>query len=301
MNKTLTAEWDGVDLVPLLTLEKIGTDRFRIPYNESNSGGEIFGGQYLGQAMSAALATGGGRAPHAMHAFFLQAARANRQLEAEVERVRDGRSFAHRRVHLLQDGKLVFCADVSLHDTELDQPQHQIGPSEVPSPEVLSNLHQLVEKYGEAAFGPLGRKRILPRKVTEVRPINQQAGMLGSGTEPRADIWMRAARFAPQDDLMHFAALAYLSDYWVNSACRVMHSRSLFNGETTSASLNHSIWFHGRAKVEDWLLYLLDSPSTHGGTGFNRGLIYDRKGNLLASTAQEALVRNLAHEPMQTV
>lgn len=293
MNELGSNGWDGIDLTPLLTLEAIGPDRFRIPYNNRNSGGEVFGGQYLGQAMSAALATANDRAPHAMHAFFLSAASADRPLEAKVERVRDGRSFAHRRVQFYQDNKLVFCADIAFHDAEPNQPQHQISAAPAPAPESLNNLNQLVEIYGDTAFGAVGRKRIALKNAFEVRPLDQRAGMVEIGHEPRSDIWLRAIHFDPQDPLLHYAALAYLSDCWVNSASRIMHAPTIFNSETTSDSLNHSIWFHRAPRADDWLLYVLDSPSTHGGTGFNRGLIYDRKGQLLASTAQEALVRRL--------
>lgn len=291
IDEQLSGGWNGSDLAQLLSLQALGADRFRVLHNESNAGGEVFGGQYLGQALSAALATGGGRAPHAMHAFFLRAARADRPLEAQVERLREGRSFAHRRVSLVQDGEAVFCADVSLHDEEPGQPDHQMTAPQMPPPESLRNLPELFEAYGEAAMGWQAASRMLRKKTAELRPIDQRAGLVERGAGPRADVWLRATQFQPSDPLLHYAALAYLSDHWVNFASRVMHGRTLFDGETTSASLNHSLWFHRRPRVSGWLLYLLDSPSTHGGTGFNRGLIYEPGGDLIASAAQEALVR----------
>lgn len=288
-----SADWNRRDLVQLLSLERGGPDRFRIPVNEGNAGGEVFGGQYLGQAMSAALATVDQRAPHVMHATFLRAARADRPLEAAVDRIRDGRSFAYRRVQIYQHGELMFFADLSFHDIEQNQPQHQLAATPVPPPESLYNLRQLVAHYGEAAFEPEGLRRLTLKETLDVRPIDQRAGIVGAAREARTDTWIRAIQFDSHDPLFHYAGLAYISDCWANMACRITHSRSLFSGETTTSSLNHSIWFHRTPRIDDWLLYLVDSPSTHGGTGFNRGLLYDRGGRLLASTAQEALVRRL--------
>lgn len=287
------AAWDGIDLAPLLRLQPLGGDRFRAACNERNLGGEIFGGQYLGQALAAALATGEGRAPNAMSGFFLKAASAAHPLELQVERLRDGRSFAHRRVSLFQQGELVFVADVSLHDAESGQPQHQCPAPSVPAPEALTSLRGLLEQHGES-LGALGQGRITNKTTVELRPVDPHAGFTGPGTEPRTQVWLRALRLSSDDPLMHYAALAYLSDFWVNSACRLLHGRTLFAGETRSASLNHAIWFHRPPQAADWLLYVLDSPAASGGCGYNRGLLYDRQGQLLASTAQEALVRRAA-------
>lgn len=291
MNHMQSIDCEESDLACLLTLEPGGPDHFHVPRNDSNVGGEVFGGQYLGQAMSAALATADGRAPQAMHATFLYAARADRPMAVRVNRIRDGRSFAYRRVEFYQDDRPVFCADVSFHNIEASQPNHQLTADSVPPPDSLNNLHELIDIHGENAFSSMNRSRAVGKKTLEVRPIDQLAGIVKAGQEPRADAWLRAVQFDSRDPLFHYAALAYLSDCWVNMACRIKHSPSLFSGETTTASLNHSIWFHRAPRADDWLLYLLDSPSTHGGVGFNRGLLYDRFGQLLASTAQEALVR----------
>ena len=286
------AVWDGVDLASLLCLTPLGRDRFAIPFSESNTYGEVFGGQYLGQALSAALATGGGRSPHALHAFFLRAARADRPMEARVERVRDGRSFSHRRVTLHQDESIAFCADVSLHDEEPSQPSHAAQPPAAPPPESLRNLTELFELHGEATIGAEGRSPMTLKRTSELRPVNSSAGFVQRGLEPQSLAWLRAVCFHSSDPLQHYAALAYLSDLWANSASRITHGRSLFSGETTSASLNHCIWFHRRPSVSDWFLYAADSPSTNGGTGFNRGLIFERDGRHVASVTQEALVRS---------
>jgi acyl-CoA thioesterase-2 len=285
------ALWDGADLAALLRLQPAGEGRYEIACSESNTNGEVFGGQYLGQALSAALATGRRRSPHAMHAFFLRAARADRPMQAQVECVRDGRSFSHRRVTFMQDAALVFCADVSLHDEEPGGASHQCAPPDVPAPDALHNLDRLFADHGEAVIGAEARSRMTRKKTAEIRPVDPLAGFVQPGTDPRSSVWLRARQFADPDPLQHYAALAYLSDLWSNAACRITHGRTLFGGETGSASLNHSIWFHRQPSVTDWFLFATDSPSTHGGTGFNRGALFERGGRLVASVAQEALVR----------
>jgi acyl-CoA thioesterase-2 len=280
-----------VDLAALLRLKPTGEGRFLVPCSESNTNGEVFGGQYLGQALSAALSTGQRRAPHAMHAFFLRAARADRPMHALVERVRDGRSFSHRRVTLVQDAALVFSAEVSLHDEEPGGASHQCVAPDVPPPDALRNLDQLFAEYGEAVIGAEARSRMTRKKTAELRPVDPLAGFVRPGMDPRSSVWLRARQFADPNPLQHYAALAYLSDLWSNAACRITHGRTLFCGETGSASLNHCIWFHRRPSVTDWFLFDTDSPSAYGGTGFNRGELFERGGRLVASVAQEALVR----------
>lgn len=283
--------WDGVDLAALLAPEPLGADRFDFAHNERNSGGEVFGGQYLGQALAAALATADGRAPHAMHAFFLRAASANRRLTAQVTRVRDGRSFLHRRVELVQDGALVFSAEVSLHDAEANQPAHQARMPEAAPPEALHTVAELHARHGPSVLGALAGDKLQHKQAVLVKPIDQHAGIAGPAASPHCGVWLRALRFAPRDSLQHYAALAYLSDYWSNAACRLTHARTLFDGTLSSLSLNHSIWFQRQPQADAWMLFDLDSPSTHGGTGLNRGNLFARDGRLVAMVAQEGLVR----------
>src|SRR5262249_7619020 len=160
--------------------------------------------------------------------------------------------------------------------------------------ETLLDLCELYTLHGGAALGPLAASRLLRKKTVQLKPVDQLSGWTGPGAQPQGDVWLRAVRFEPEDDLLQYAGLAYLSDNWVNTPARVMHARTLFDGELSSLSLNHNLWFHRPIELADWLLYLLDSPSTYGGTGTNRGLIYDRSGRLVASAAQEALVRRLS-------
>jgi len=296
MTHDAIAIWNGSNLAELLTVESLGGDRFRMPCNERNAGGEIFGGQYLGQALAAALATGAGRAPHAMHGFFLSAARADLPLEATVSRVREGRSFTHRHVELLQGGRVVFRADVSLHDPEPGQPGHQLPPPDVTPPEQLRDMNTLLEHYGDEVMGALARTRLAGKPGVEIRPVDALAGLVEAAQQPVSHAWLRARGFVTDDPLMGYAALAYLSDYWTNSPSRIVHSRSLFDGRLTSVSLNQTLWFQRQPKIDDWLLFALDGPSTFGGCGLNRGLMYDREGHLLMMAAQEALVRAVRSE-----
>jgi acyl-CoA thioesterase-2 len=213
-------------------------------------------------------------------------------LHYRVERLRDGRSFAHRRVTASQDGRSVFCADVSLHDEEPTMPSHAAPMPQVSAPEGLATLDELLAQHGER-MSRQGDERILLKRRVELRPVDAVSGIVQPGAEARSTVWLQALLAGPLAPLDHYAALAYLSDYWANASSRIVHGRVLFSGEISSASLNHAIWFHRRPDVSGPLLYTLDSPSTHGGTGFNRGLIYQRDGRLIASTTQEALTRRL--------
>lgn len=280
----------GEDLLPLLELESLGNDRFRSLRNDANVRGDVFGGQYLGQAITAAIATGDRRAPNAMTGYFLRAAHADRPLELQVQRMRDGRNFAHRRVTIMQSDQLMFVADVSLHDPEPEQVEHQCKAPSVPPPESLIPLNDVINQHREQ-FDPKFIARVTNRKYIEMVPVDAQAGFTGPGIKPAIDFWLRAVRLCSHDPLMHYAGLAYLSDCWVSVSARIMHVPHLFESQRASASLNHGIWFHRAPLVTDWLLYTLEGPTTGGGTGFNRGMLFDREGRLLASTVQEALMR----------
>lgn len=280
----------GLDLAALLRLERLAEDRFRSPVNERNFGGEVFGGQYLGQAVAAALATGDGLASNSMTGYFLSGARANEPLELHVDRVRDGRSFAHRRVQVFQSGKTVFVADVSLHNAEPGQPRHAASAPRVAPPETLISITEAIAKHGNSLL-PSAQDVAASNSSVEARLLDSDSGFVKPGNSPASTMWLRAVNFNSDEPLMQYAALAYLSDFWVNTAARITHSPSLFTGTTMTASLNHGIWFHNLPDAGDWLLYELDSPAAGGGTGLSRGLIYARDGRLLASTAQESLVR----------
>jgi len=283
--------WDGYSLSPLLALRPLGNDKFTTCCNQSNLGGEIFGGQYLANATAAALATGDGLAPHAFTGYFLKSADAQKPLLIDVERTREGRSFAHRRVVIKQAEKPVFVADVSLHNAEPNQPEHVRPMPTVAAPESLNSIRQLYEKHGEIAIGKLSA-RIPNSRTVDVFPLEQEEGIIRPGTSTDATVWLKIRTPVDSTDAaVHYTGAAFLTDFWVNSPARVTHAKTLFSGGTTSFSLNHGIWFHNTPNINDWFLFVIDGPVTTGGTGLCRGLLYSRSGQLIASTVQESLVR----------
>jgi len=282
-----------IDLASLLVLERTGPDLFRSRISEANLSGVVFGGQYLGQALWAAMATQPGRPPHAMSAYFLREARADHPLDFVVERTRDGRAFSHRRVAIFQAGREVFRAEVSLHDPADDQVEHQRPAPMVASPETLVSYRTLAEanadRLDERTVALLTRNARF-----DIWPVQPHVGLTVVGDEACGRYWVKTTSATESSPELGYAGLAYLSDVMVNAPSRVMHSKSLFDGSLASLSLNHSIWFHRPPVTHDWLLFDLDSPSADGGLGSNRGLIYGRHGDLYASVVQDALITRAA-------
>jgi acyl-CoA thioesterase-2 len=280
----------ATDLAELLQLDPVGSDRFRSDRFERNVHGQLFGGQYLGQAMAAALLTADGRAPQTMVGFFLSSA-GGAVLDWHVHRVRDGRAFAHRRVLGCQAGTLCFSAEVLLHDPEPDTPEHRAVAPDVPPPEHLNSLPDLARSL-ESRLSESARLRLTSKLLVDLRPVDPES-LLQSRGLPSSACWIKPLDFASDQRHVHFAALAYLSDYWANVACRLPHADSAFSGDLTALSLNHTLRVHGPVHVDDWMLFVVDSPACSGGVGTNRGLIFDRQGQLIASMAQDALTRRV--------
>ncbi|MEN2793127.1 acyl-CoA thioesterase domain-containing protein [Sphingomonas oligophenolica] len=256
-----------------------------------NAGGEVFGGQYLGLSVHAAMLSAPGRMPHALSAFFLRSARASDQVEYHVERTRDGRTFAHRRVAAWQDGKEVYRAEISFHDPEDDQPFHEAKAPEAPDIETLKSQHQCVLDRADE-LDPLVVRRVINRASFESYFPDPEEGLGKPGTRPYTLAWLRPSPPPlPGDMIGYFATLAYLTDACANFAGRIMHAKQLHDGELASSSLNHAIWFHATPRPIDTLLYEVDSPYAGGGLGFNRGTMFDVEGRVLASITQEALIR----------
>jgi acyl-CoA thioesterase-2 len=281
--------WDGIDLQALLGLQPLGGDRYRARHNDANLADEIFGGQLLGQALLAALCTAPRRAPHALHGFFLRRGESARGLDYAVRRERDGRVFSHRVVEALQDGRVLFRAEVSLREDELGYAHHAPMP-QVPPPQSLASIRELVER-GASGLDATAAARLTKKRSFEQRPVDPQAGFTRRGTAPRSDCWIRPAQPVGDDPALRYALLAYLSDSWANIASRVPHAASIFGKAMTVASLNHGLWFHAQPPAGGWLLFSTDSPAAGGGSGYTRGLVHDEAGALLASFTQEALIR----------
>lgn len=289
------------ELVSLLDLETLDLNLFRArnaPTNWRTHVGRVFGGQVLAQALVAAQRTVEGIDAHSMHAYFLLPGDPTVPIIYETERVRDGRSFTTRRVVAVQHGRPIFVMSASFHKRE-EGFEHQLAlPDEVPPPEELTNVADMPEEM-------LAR---LPERVraywTRPRPVELRPVSLGhyTGTPPRQPVqyvWFRAAGPLPDDAGLHRAVLAYTSDMTLLETALVAHGNSVLGENIQGASLDHALWLHRRFRVDDWLLYAQDSPFAGGARGLARGLIYDRAGRLVASVAQEGLIRPISQSPIE--
>ena len=285
------AAMSKVDFLNLLDLEPAGADRW-IGHSPDNGWPRVFGGQVVAQALSAAQRTVIDRAVHSLHGYFILGGDPNEPIQYDVERVRDGRSFTTRRVVASQRREAIFVMSASFHVAEqgLD---HELAAPERPEPEDTPDPRAFIAPAGEAALRqyeafvarvapievrPLDLKRYLPLRPGETRPARQVQ-------------WLRIGAVLPDDSALHAVGLAYLSDLTLLDASLAMHGESIAGGKFQLASLDHALWFHRPVKVDDWLLYVQDSPSAQGGRGLSRGLLYDRAGHLVASVAQEGLIR----------
>ncbi|WP_174275209.1 acyl-CoA thioesterase [Sphingomonas bacterium] len=279
---------DALGAAQLIALEPVGPDRLRSALNQDNRAGMIFGGQPLCQALAAACTTVADWPAHSLSAMFLRGGVVAEPVDYQVERSRDGRRFAQRRVLATQGGRPIFDLLCSFHDPE-DGGAYQMGDVEgVPAPETLPSLRDYVLGHADRLPKVLVHSARLPFPV-EIRLIDPDAILLGTMELRQRDHWFRmpsAAGIAAGH--AHQCLLAFASDYWLAgtaSAGRRVHV----------ASLNHSLWFHAPMNAGDWLLYRTDSPWAGQGRGLARGLIYDRSGVLVASVAQEISARARPH------
>ena len=229
---------------------------------------------------------------HSLHGYFVRMGDPKVPIEFAVDRVRDGKSFSTRSVIASQAGDTIFTMSASFHNGE-ESFTHQIPmPAEV-QPEALPNEDELErllkEKYSEKEAKLVSR---LP--PIEFRPIDIERFLDRPRQEPEQNVWMRVAGSVPDDPVMHQVLLAYISDYSLIDTALVGHGRSLIDPTLQVASIDHALWFHRPGRVDDWLLYVQDSPSASGARGFCRGSIFARDGRLIASAAQEGLIRKRA-------
>ena len=275
-------------LLDLLDLEPLELNLFR---GRSPQVGwqRVFGGQVIGQALVAACRTVEGRPPHSMHAYFLLPGDPKVPIIYDVDRIRDGKSFTTRRVVAIQHGKAIFSMSVSFH---VDEPSltHQAPMPEVPPPEQLPNENQAREWILANMPEPIRRYYELERPI-EMRPVEYTRYLGEKFENARFHVWIRTTGRLPDDPAIHQCVLAYASDWTLLDTALVPHGRSLFEREFMAASLDHALWFHRPFRADDWLLYAQDSPNLAGARGFSRGLIFARDGTLVASVAQEGLVR----------
>jgi acyl-CoA thioesterase-2 len=249
--------------------------------------GRIFGGQVLGQSLMAATRTVDESRPvHSLHAYFLRAGDPAVPITFDVDILRDGRSFSARRTHAIQRGKpiLSMISSFQLPATGLD---HQVEMPDVPGPDELPSLEQ--------QFGHLDIPSV--QQMLRSRPVDMRYvdGTLFSGTSPEPvghqSVWFRSAAPMPKDPLLHTALLAFASDYSLLESVLRRHGLNWATSGIKTASLDHAMWFHRPARVDEWLLYSQESPSANGARGLGMGRIFSQDGVLVASTAQEGMMR----------
>lgn len=278
------------DLLALLDLEPIEVNIFR-GQNRFLGSKRVFGGQVLAQALVAAGRTvEEARFAHSLHAYFLLPGDVERPIIYEVERLRDGGSFTTRRVTAIQHGRPIFNMAVSFHREE-DGLDHQAPmPAGVPGPEGLPSDVELARQIATLIPEPQ-RAVYTTERPMEFRPVDPVHPFAPEPRQPRQYTWVRASGDVPGGPLMQQAVMAYASDYGLLGAALLPHGRTYFQPEIQAASLDHAIWFHRPFRARDWHLYTMESPSASGALGFTRGTLHDRGGRLVASVAQEGLVR----------
>jgi acyl-CoA thioesterase II len=282
------------DLLAILDLEPLEVNLFR---GRSPQVGwqRVFGGQVIGQALVAATRTVDGRPPHSLHAYFLLAGDPKVPIIYEVDRIRDGKSFTTRRVVAIQHGRAIFSMSVSFHADE-EGLDHQIAMPPVPKPDSLPSDEEIKQRILPTMPDSVRRYYERERPI-ELRPV-EFGRYLGQKPESgRFDVWIRATGRLPDDPAIHRCVLAYASDFTLLDTALLAHQRSVFDRSIMAASLDHALWFHRPFRADEWLLYTQDSPNLHGARGFARGLIYAADGTLVASVAQEGLLRERRSEP----
>ena len=277
------------DLVSLLSLEQIEENLFR---GRSQDLGfrQLFGGQVLGQCISAASQTvEEARHVHSMHGYFLRPGDASLPVVYQVERTRDGGSFSTRRVVAVQKGKPIFFCSASFQYHE-DGFHHQSEMPDVPGPEGLKSETDLARMVAPMIPERM-RERFIADKPIEIRPVTLINPFAPQPCEPVKHVWFRAAGELPDDPQLHKYLLAYASDFNLLTTSMQPHGVSVSQKFMQVASLDHSLWFHRNLRMDDWLLYAMDSPWAGNARGFSRASIYNRQGELVASVAQEGLTR----------
>ncbi|WP_315926210.1 acyl-CoA thioesterase II [Mesorhizobium sp. SP-1A] len=251
----------------------------------------VFGGQTIAQALVAAQRTvDADRGVHSLHAYFMLPGDIKVPIIYQVDRIRDGHSFTTRRVTAVQHGQAIFSLEASFQVPEQGLDHQLPMPIDVPPPETLLSQRQLLQKIEHIPAAV--RKFWARERPLDIRPVNLEHYSSRDKLPPRQNVWMRLTGPIPDGDKrLRSVLLAYLSDMTLLDTSTFAHGRGLFDPDIQAASLDHAMWFHREHPLDDWLLYTQDSPSASGSRGFNRGLIYARDGTLIASVAQEGLIR----------
>jgi acyl-CoA thioesterase-2 len=285
------------ELLDILDLEPLEVNLFRGRSPQSRWQ-RVFGGQVIGQALVAACRTVddvAARPPHSLHAYFLLAGDPKVPIVYEVDRIRDGKSFTTRNVVAIQHGHAIFSMSVSFHIHEPGL-SHQVPMPDVPRPDSLPNEAEFRQALLASMPEPVRRYYERERPI-ELRPVEFERYLGKKITNGEFHVWLRAVERLPDEPAIHQCVLAYASDLMLLDAATIPHGRTLFEPSIMAASLDHAMWFHRPFRADDWLLYAQDSPSAAGARGFARGLIFASDGTLVASVAQEGLIRERRTTP----
>lgn len=279
-------------LMAVLGLEERGTDLYvgqtpRTPLQR------IFGGQVAGQALMAASRTlPGERGVHSLHSYFLRPGDPHEEIRYAVERIRDGRTFSTRRVIAWQRRRgedvaiFALTADASVPETPVVE--HALPMPEVPAPETLPSLREVVEPYGERAAAALTISQAVEQRLLE-DPFDRTPKSL---PDTRTCVWMRVAGRLPEDASVHRSALTFVSDLTLLSA-GLARIGGGWGGGFVGASLDHAVWFHAPVRADEWFLYETDSPAASGGRALCFGQVWSADGTHVATVAQQGLIRSL--------
>ena len=277
------------DLIQLLDLEEIEKNHYRA--TSPNEGWQrVYGGQVIGQALVAASRTvPEDRHAHSLHGYFLRPGDTTIPILYTVDRIRDGRSFTTRRVVAIQHGRAIFNMSISFHLGE-EGFDHQMPMPEAPLPDTLRDERELRQEW----LSQLPEDQVESfnhDRPIDIRPVNPVDIFHPEKRPPHQMCWMKSRDRLPDDPRLHQCVLAYLSDWSLLDTAVLPHAASFTQSTMQMASLDHAMWFHRPFRADEWLLYVQDSPSASGARGLNRGLIYNREGVLVASAAQEGLIR----------
>jgi acyl-CoA thioesterase-2 len=278
------------ELIDVLKLEQQDETHF-IGRSKDLGFPKVFGGQVIGQGLSAASQTVKNRQPHSLHAYFLRPGDASHPINYEVEIIRDGGSFSMRRVVASQFGKQILNMSISFQQEETGFEHQDVMPN-VPGPEHFASELDLYREHASEIPDKIRDLFVADRPI-ECRVVENQNPFRPRHGIAKRHMWIKSVAPLPNNQLIHQSMLAYTSDYGFLETALVPHGISIGNRYLNIASLDHAIWFHRPFKLDDWLLYVADSPSASGARGFVRGQIFNREGELVASTIQEGLIRYL--------
>lgn len=276
-------------LLQALQMEKLEENLFRGPSIHTDWR-RVYGGQVLGQALSAAAQTvPDDRMAHSLHAYFLLAGDPQAPIVYDVEALRDGGSFSTRRTRAIQHGKVIFVMSASFHIHE-DGLDHASPPPDVPGPDGLRTLREILTENKSSLPKTILNFLTGPQPI-EIRPVDPTRFLSREPREPIERVWLRASAELPNNQAVHASLMAYASDFSLLQTALLAHGRQMSDPDIQLASLDHAMWFHRPFRADQWLLYAHDSPTSSGSRGYSRGQLFTESGKLIASTVQEGLMR----------